>query len=300
MDMRPVLTISGLTKRFGRITAVDHLDLEIGAGQIFGILGPNGSGKTTTLAMVLGVLRKTSGNYSWFGMGEGYAIRKRIGAILEHPVFYPFLSAVDNLRIVAHIKDVQGWDADRLLQMVGLYERRHDAYRTYSLGMKQRLAIAAALVCDPEVLIFDEPTNGLDPQGIADIRHLILDIAATGKTILLASHLLDEVQKVCTHFCVLQTGKKIFQGKVEDVINQRKRIEISADDVHGLETALTAYPHTQSLERQNGVFVLRGESATTADLNRYLFDRGITASHLALVRTNLEEQFLEILKGNDH
>jgi ABC-2 type transport system ATP-binding protein len=297
--MTQVLETHALTKRFGRLVAVDALDLEVHQGQVFGILGPNGSGKTTTLAMLLGVTKMTSGSYSWFGHGDHYALRKRIGAILEHPVFYPFLSAMDNLRITAHIKDVRAPDYEHLLRMVGLYERRNDAYRKYSLGMKQRLAIATAMVGDPEVLIFDEPTNGLDPQGIADIRQLIQDISAMGKTIVLASHLLDEVQKVCTHFCVLQRGKKIYQGGIDEVTNQKHRIEISAADPERLLAILEDYNAVDKVESRNGLFVIHGESLTTESLNRHLFERGITASHLIHVKSNLEEQFLEILKEND-
>ena len=297
--MTSILTTQNLTKRFGRILAVDALNLDIPRGQVFGILGPNGSGKTTTLAMLLGIVKSTAGSYSWFDSGDSYQLRKRIGAILEHPVFYPFLSAVDNLKIAAHIKDVKSYDDEAILRHVGLYERRHDAYRTYSLGMKQRLAIASAMVGDPEVLIFDEPTNGLDPQGIADIRRLILDISAMGKTILLASHLLDEVQKVCTHFCVLRSGKKIYQGSVADVLNQKQRIEVYAEQADKLFTVLQEHQQIQGLERQNGVFVIHGEGVSPEELNKYLFARGICVSHLSRVHSNLEEQFLEILKEND-
>jgi len=297
--MTEILKTGQLTKRFGHILAVDALELEVDSGQVFGILGPNGSGKTTTLAMLLGIVKCTSGTYSWFGQGDDYRLRKRIGAILEHPIFYPFLSAVDNLKIAAHIKDVKQYDDEAILRHVGLFERRNDSYRTYSLGMKQRLAIAAAMVGDPDVLIFDEPTNGLDPQGIADIRRLILDISAMGKTIILASHLLDEVQKVCTDFCVLQRGKKIYQGSVEDVLNQKQRLEVYADNPEKLLSVLRENRTVHSVERQNGVFVVQGENLSPATVNAFLFENGITASHLAQVRTNLEEQFLEILKEND-
>jgi ABC-2 type transport system ATP-binding protein len=298
--MTRILTTTGLTKHYGRLTAVDHLDLEIEKGQVFGILGPNGSGKTTTLAMLLGALKITSGSYSWFEQGDHFSLRKRVGAILEHPIFYPFLSATDNLKVTAHIKDVSNPDYDGMLQMVGLFDRKGDVYRTYSLGMKQRLAIAAAMIADPEVLIFDEPTNGLDPQGIADIRRLIQDISGMGKTIILASHLLDEVQKVCSHFCVLQRGKKIYQGSIEDVMNQKQRIEVNADDVPALVDALERFDLAQAVERKNGVLVIQGRTLTTEALNAYLFKNGITASHLVMVKSNLEEQFLEILKENDH
>jgi ABC-2 type transport system ATP-binding protein len=298
--MTRILTTTGLTKHYGRLTAVDHLDLEIEKGQVFGILGPNGSGKTTSLAMLLGALKITSGSYSWFEQGDHFSLRKRVGAILEHPIFYPFLSATDNLKVTAHIKDVSNPDYDGMLQMVGLFDRKGDVYRTYSLGMKQRLAIAAAMIADPEVLIFDEPTNGLDPQGIADIRRLIQDISGMGKTIILASHLLDEVQKVCSHFCVLQRGKKIYQGSIEDVMNQKQRIEVNADDVPALVDALERFDLAQAVERKNGVLVIQGRTLTTEALNAYLFKNGITASHLVMVKSNLEEQFLEILKENDH
>ncbi|HLF65922.1 MAG TPA: ATP-binding cassette domain-containing protein [Saprospiraceae bacterium] len=297
--MTPVLQTENLTKRFGRLVAVDGLNLEVYRGQVFGILGPNGSGKTTTLAMLLGVVKRTDGTYIWFGEGDHYELRKRIGAILEYPIFYPFLSAVDNLRITAHIKDVSRYDEEALMRLVGLYERRKDAYKTYSLGMKQRLAIATAMVGDPEVLILDEPTNGLDPQGIAEVRRLILEISAMGKTIILASHLLDEVQKVCTHFCVLQRGSKVYQGGVADTLNQKHRIEVYADDPETLHTVLKEYRAVKTMERKNGVIIIQGEELSTKALNQYLIEKGIIASHLARVHTNLEEQFLEILKEND-
>jgi len=297
--MTRILTTTDLTKRFGRLTAVEGLNLEIDQGQVFGILGPNGSGKTTTLAMLLGAVKVTSGSFSWFEAGDHYALRKRVGAILEHPIFYPFLSAVDNLKIAAHIKDIVKPPIDETLELVGLGDRKTDTYKTYSLGMKQRLAIAAAMINDPDVLIFDEPTNGLDPQGIADIRKLIIDISGMGKTIILASHLLDEVQKVCSHFCVLQRGRKIFQGSIEDVMNQKQHIEVAAEDMIALQNVVANVGTVRSVESKNGVLVVYGEGLTTGQLNKHLFEHGISASHLVLVRSNLEEQFLEILKEND-
>jgi len=298
--MSTVLQTSELTKTYGRIHAVRQLELSIHSGQVFGILGPNGSGKTTTLGMVLGVTRPTSGDYSWFEQGNADHLRKRIGAILEHPIFYSYLSAVDNLKITAHIKDISRPDIDGLLKMVGLYERRNYPYKTFSLGMKQRLAIAAALVSDPQVLIFDEPTNGLDPQGIADIRRLIIDIASTGKTIILASHLLDEVQKVCSHFAVLRSGKKIFQGSVEEVLNQKQRIAVDAKDREVLATALSQHASVKGIEKTaTGISVELAEELDTGELNRYLFNKGIVVTHLEQMRTNLEEQFLAILAEND-
>ena len=207
--METILQINELTKRYRRLTALDGLSLEIEKGQVFGLLGPNGSGKTTTLGILLDVIQPTSGSFQWFGGESNSDSRKKIGSILETPCFYPYLSASRNLRIVAEIKGCEKKRIDEVLEWVGLYDRRNDSFKTFSLGMKQRLAIAAALLPDPPVLILDEPTNGLDPTGIAEIRGLIQDISERGKTLILASHLLDEVQKVCSHFAILQKGKKI-------------------------------------------------------------------------------------------
>ena len=212
--MEPILHIDNLTKRFGRITAVNQLSLTVNPGEVFGLLGPNGSGKTTTLGIILGVITPTSGTYSWFGREARANQRKQVGAILENPIFYPYMSGKQNLEIVATIKEVNLNRIPEVLNQVGLAERAKDKFKTYSLGMKQRLAIASALIANPQVLIFDEPTNGLDPQGIAEIRNLITTIAAQGKTIILASHLLDEVQKVCSHFAVMQQGKMLHSGSV--------------------------------------------------------------------------------------
>src|SRR6187402_1356716 len=227
-----ILKTEQLTKRFSRrILAVDGLDLEVPRGQVFGLLGPNGSGKTTTLGMILGVISLTNGSFSWFGEGDHYTIRKRIGAILEQPNFYPFLSARQNLVVHSRIKDIRKPDIDGLLKLVGLSERANDPFKTYSLGMKQRLAIASAMIANPDVLIFDEPTNGLDPLGIAEIRQLILDIRDMNKTIVLASHLLDEVQKVCSHFAVLRKGKKIYAGSVQEALYSSNTVSVGAENI---------------------------------------------------------------------
>ena len=223
-----VLKITNLTKHYGRIKAVQDLSLTIEKGWVFGILGPNGGGKTTTLGMVMDVINMTSGSYEWFGKAPSKESRKKIGTILETPVFYPYLSGQKNLEIIAEIKEAPRANIPNVLKQVGLFNRKDDNFRTYSLGMKQRLSIAASLVNDPIVLILDEPTNGLDPQGIADIRQLIRDIAKSGKTIVLASHLLDEVQKVCSHFGVLRQGKLLYTGNVEDVGKQTIAIEVAS------------------------------------------------------------------------
>lgn len=297
--MDTVLSIENLSKHYGKIKAVDQLNLEIKRGNVFGILGPNGSGKTTTLGMILDVINPTNGTFSWFGQKGDQNTRKRIGAILEHPIFYPYLTGVQNLNIVCDIKEVSKTRVPEVLKQVGLVERGDSKFRTYSLGMKQRLSIASALLCDPEVMILDEPTNGLDPEGIAEIRDLIIDIANSGKTIILASHLLDEVQKVCTHFCVLQTGKLIHTGLVEDVGKGDLTVEVKADDTT-LEEVLQSSGMTKSIKRELDKYtatMINGYGAK--DINEFLFKNGITAKHLVVKTKSLEKQFLEILHGQE-
>jgi len=298
--MSTVLTIENLTKKFGKIKAVDQLSLEVEEGCVYGLLGPNGSGKTTTLGVILDVIKKTSGSYSWFGKSSSSDTRKKVGAILEVPAFYPYLSARRNLKIISKIKEKGQSKIDKVLEQVGLLERADDPFRTYSLGMKQRLAIGAALLSDPPVLILDEPTNGLDPQGISEIRKLILDVASNGKTILLASHILDEVQKVCTHFAVLKKGSKIYSGSVEEALNEKKTIEVAAKDMVGLTSKLKAYTHLVSLEEEKEMLSLQlNGTTTTFDLNAFLIEQGIVLSHLAERKGSLEQKFLQILEESD-
>ena len=293
--METVLATQMLSKNYGRLKAVDNLDLQIPKGSIFGLLGPNGSGKTTTLGMLLDVIQPTSGNYSWFGKSGSKDQRKKIGAILETPIFYPYLSAYKNLEIVALIKEVPFSRIAPVLEQVGLIERKDDSFKTFSLGMKQRLSIASALLCDPEVMILDEPTNGLDPQGIAEIRTLIMDIAQQGKTIVLASHLLDEVQKVCSDFAVLKNGKLIYTGKVEDVSKGESKVIVKAftDLQPVLENCPIVAESTKLFNEQFEIKMVDGRSAT--DLNAYLFENNIVLSHLETQSKSLEKQFLELL-----
>lgn len=296
--METVLSISNLTKHFGRIKAVNNLNLEVGQGQVFGMLGPNGSGKTTTLGMLMGVVNPTSGNHSWFGKRPTHHIRKRIGAVLEHPIFYPYLSGQKNLELNAMVKECPPDNIPNVLDLVELTGRKDDKYKTYSLGMKQRLAIASALLNDPTVLILDEPTNGLDPMGIAEIRELIRKIAANGKTILLASHLLDEVQKVCTHFCVLKKGDLIHTGPVDSVRQGAETVEVFAD-IDNFDQLLREFAGAFSINRENGTYhVAMREGFNSKDLNKFLFEKGIVASHLVTQKKSLEKQFLEILAGS--
>jgi len=295
--MSTTLRIKGLTKKFGRITAVNNLDLSIESGQVFGILGPNGSGKTTTLGMLLDVITPTDGDYEWFGGLAKTESRKKIGSILETPCFYPYLSAVQNLRIIAHIKDCSYNRIDKVLEDVNLTERKNDKFKTYSLGMKQRLSIAAALLSDPPILILDEPTNGLDPEGIAEVRDLIKDIADKGKTILLASHLLDEVQKVCTDFCILKNGKKLHEGKVEDILGETKSVVISADDNEKLFELMDSFDGISNITKEaKELTVVLKEKTTSSDLNSYCHNHGISLKKLNPIYKSLEKEFLKILK----
>ena len=298
--MEPVLSIKNLTKKYGRLTAVNNLSLDVPAGSVFGILGPNGSGKTTTLGMLLDVINKTSGEFSWFGQPATKEMRKKIGAILETPIFYPYLSAVKNLEIVAKIKNAPKENIEPALEKVELIERKDDKFRTYSLGMKQRLSIASALICDPKVMILDEPTNGLDPQGIAEIRDIIKQIAKEGKTIILASHLLDEVQKVCSHFCVLKRGNLLYSGLVDDIDKGAVSIEVSAAKGE-IANLLSSYEKVTDLKEENGKYVVKLKDGFEAhDLNKYLFDNGVVASHLLTQKKSLEKQFLQLLAESEN
>ncbi len=297
--MHPVLAIKDLHKRYGKVQAVSGLSLEVQPGTVFGILGPNGSGKTTTLGIVLDVVKKDAGTYEWFGKSPSSESRKKIGAILETPVFYPYLSAVENLRVVARIKEVPFTRIEEVLLWVGLAERKMDAFKTFSLGMKQRLAIASALLSDPAVMILDEPTNGLDPQGIAEIRDLIIRIAQEGKTIIMASHLLDEVQKVCTHFAVLKKGKLIYSGGVREALSGTDMVEVASADMDRLQQIAAQFPFVQQVSRENGILKVRLlPEKSSLDLNQFLVEQGVVVSHLSQKTKSLEKQFLEILASS--
>lgn len=294
--METVLSIKNISKRFGHIQAVDNLSLEVEKGNVYGILGPNGSGKTTTLGIILDIINANSGDYYWFGKPPSKESRKRIGSLLESPAFYPYLSAVRNLKIICDIKGLPYNLIDKILEKVGLAERRNSKYNTYSFGMKQRLAIAAALLGDPEVLILDEPTNGLDPQGIAEIRELILRIASESKTIILASHMLDEVQKTCSHVAILKRGRILFTGDVNEVLVDTAYLELASDDMDLLYNVLSEYDKIESIEKDgNRLIVAFKTNINSSEINNYLFSKGICLSHLALRKKSLEKHVLELL-----
>jgi ABC-type multidrug transport system ATPase subunit len=290
-----VLSIQGLTKQYGALTAVNHLNLNIEKGDVFGILGPNGSGKTTTLGVALGITNATAGQCVWFDNQYGKQPLKHVGALLETPNFYPYLNAVDNLKIVAHIKNVATTDFDSLLRLVNLHDRKLTPFIQYSLGMKQRLAIAATMVGDPDVLIFDEPTNGLDPVGIAEVRNTLQGIAARGKTVIMASHILDEVEKVCSHVAIIKNGNLLATGTVGSIINKELTIEIGARDIEMLKAVIGDAPFVSKIVEKNG-FLLVGikDGAGIYDLSKWVVDRNIVVTHIMEKKVRLEDEFLAI------
>lgn len=296
--METILTVSNLTKKFGYLTAVKDLSFSIEKGNVYGILGPNGSGKSTTLGIVLNVVNRTSGSFSWFdGNISTHDALKKVGAIIERPNFYPYMSALQNLKLVCKIKGVSGDKIEDNLQLVGLWERRNSKFKTYSLGMKQRLAIASALLNDPEILILDEPTNGLDPQGIHQIRQIIKKIASQGTTILLASHLLDEVEKVCTHVVILRKGEKLYSGRVDNMLASHGYLELKSTKSDALLALLKEDPRFGNIEEESGMItVVLNEKMEAGTLNEYLFKNGIILTHLVMRKESLEEQFLTLTK----
>lgn len=296
--METILKINNLTKKFGALTAVNNLSFTIEKGNVYGILGPNGSGKSTTLGIVLNVVNKTSGDFQWFEGGiDTHDALKKVGAIIERPNFYPFMTAKQNLELVCKIKEVPEEKIDEKLELTGLLERKDSKFSTFSLGMKQRLAIASALLNDPEILILDEPTNGLDPQGIHQIREIIKKIAANGTTILLASHLLDEVEKVCSHVVILRKGINLYSGTVDGMNASHGFFTLKSSDNTALQTALEKHPDVDSVKEENGMIAAYLKNPLDAsELNRFLFEKGIVLSHLTHRKESLEEQFLELTK----
>ncbi len=291
-----VLSVQGLTKNYGSIRALNGVSFSVPSGSVFGILGPNGSGKTTLLGIVMDIIKATSGTVLFSGQAPSADMRKHMGTLLETPNFYHYLSAERNLRIAAEIKRKGKDEINDVLQKVDLYERRASKFSTYSLGMKQRLAIASALLGDPDILIFDEPTNGLDPVGISEIRELILQLATEGKTIIMASHLLDEVEKVCTHVAILKTGNLLIAGNVNEVLVSEDVVELSSNNGSGLQTAIQGLNGYKTVNK-NGNLINLNYASGTANLeaiNRHCFENNIVLNHLILKKKSLETKFLEL------
>jgi ABC-2 type transport system ATP-binding protein len=291
-----VLSIQNVSKQYGAIQALRNVSFDVPEGSVFGILGPNGSGKTTLLGIVLDILKATAGTVLFNGQPPTHDQRKNIGTLLETPNFYHYLSAERNLAIAAEIKEKGKEDIDTVLQQVNLYERKRSSFNTYSLGMKQRLAIASALLGNPDILIFDEPTNGLDPVGIAEIRDLIKRLAATGKTIIMASHLLDEVEKVCTHVAILKKGTLLTAGAVDEVLRAEDIAEVGAADMQALSEVLGAMNSYTSLSQEASCIRLKYPAGTAnlEKINQYCFQHGIVLNHLQLKKKSLETKFLEL------
>lgn len=295
--MSVVLEIKNLTKKFGSFTAVNNLSLTVEKGNVFGILGPNGSGKTTTLGMVLDVLNPSGGSYSWYGDSQVTNNRKKIGSILEHPIFYPELSGYKNLEITSLIKGVNTSRIDEVLTRVDLIQRKDSPFSSYSLGMKQRLALAAALLSNPEVLVLDEPTNGLDPEGIRQMRELIISIAKEGKTIIISSHILDEIQKMCSHYAILKHGKLLKQGAIEDILSSKNQFLLDSNNNEELKSKINEHPSFSSIEESEGKLKITfNDLMKGSEINQFMFTQGIVLNELTELKTSLEDEFLEIIK----
>ena len=295
-----ILNVDNLYKNYGSIQALKGVSFNVLEGSVFGILGPNGSGKTTLLGIIMDVLKANSGTFQLFDEIPAKKHRQQIGTLLETPNFYHYLSAVQNLRIAARIKGRDEKDIDRVLDIVDLTARKHSKFSTYSLGMKQRLAVASCLLGDPSVLMFDEPTNGLDPVGIAETRELIKKLNKEGKTIIMASHLLDEVEKVCTHVAVLMKGTLLTHGHVDEILINEDIVELGVNNVDQLMSVLQNFPGSSAI-RKNEQFVellFASGEAQLDRINQHCFDKGIVLNHLRLRRKSLEAKFFELTKAN--
>lgn len=295
--MMEILNVTDLEKSYRYVKALKGVSLSVPEGAVYGILGPNGSGKTTMLGILLNILSADKGSFNWFGNREGDEYRKKIGSLLETPNFYHYLSAQNNLRITQSVSGRGSKEEiDIVLKKVDLLSWKHKKFKSFSLGMKQRLAIASALLGSPKVLVLDEPTNGLDPVGIAEIRELILELSKKGHTIIMASHLLDEVEKVCTHVAILKKGELIVSGSVHDVLAQEDLVELSSSDLSKLKEVAQNMPgHIDVTIAEQFVQISfeKGE-ANLEEINRYCFERGVILTHLTMKRKRLEEKFFEL------
>ena len=295
--MNEIIKISNLSKRYKNIIAIQNLSLSVKKGQVYGILGPNGSGKTTTLSILAGIIHEDSGSFQWFGKAPAPDSLKRIGTLIESPNFYPYLSLYQNLEIITKIKSCPDSDISRVLGITNLLVRKHSKFMTLSLGMKQRLGIAAALLGDPEVLVLDEPTNGLDPEGIAEIREIIIKQAEDGKTILIASHILDEVEKVCSHVAILKEGKVISEGSVHALLSEDEIIHIVTKKQDEFIEALVREGLVKNIEKIDDEIVLSlAEGSSSGDLNEFAFKKGFVLEKIEVSKQSLESQFLELIK----
>ncbi len=294
-----VIETRGLTKRYGDVLAVNGISFTVEPGQVFGFLGPNGSGKTTTIGMLLGIITPTAGEVRLLGLSgrDGlHAARQKIGATLETPNFYPYLSGWDNLRMVANLKGVGHTTIEETLDLVGLLARRKHKFEGYSLGMKQRLAIAATLLGDPALVILDEPANGLDPDGMREIRELIIALGERGKTVFVSSHLLNEVERTCTHVAILRKGTIVRQASVHDLLKTATIVELRGAEPEQMRAAAEQYPKTDSVTVRGGAVLVQLQDDDSASLNRWLAGQGVFVGLLAPQRLSLEEAFIDLTR----
>jgi ABC-2 type transport system ATP-binding protein len=294
-----VVETSRLSKRYGNgVMAVSELALGVRRGEVYGFLGPNGAGKTTTLRMLLGLIRPTSGSARVLGRPPGNpAGLARVGALVESPAFYPYLSGRDNLRVIADYSGAPRSRVEAALEEVDLASRGRDAFQTYSLGMKQRLGVAAALVKQPELLILDEPTNGLDPQGMVEMRHLIREIGRGERTVLLSSHLLNEVEQICDRIGVIQRGRLVAEGTVDEVRGTSNSLVVRAAPLEKARGLLGEWLGPAQVTERDGVFQLAVDPARSAELNRRLVEHGVEVSELRPRERSLEDVFLELTEA---
>lgn len=295
--MGTVLKINNLSKNYGNLQAVKNVSFEVKKGEVYGILGPNGSGKTTTLAVVLGILNANGGTYQWFDEPFSKLARRRIGSLIETPNFYPYLSLWENLKIVAKIKDATDENINHALGVANLLKRKHTNFGHLSLGMKQRMSMASVLIGNPEVLVLDEPTNGLDPEGFAEVRNIIQTQAKEGKTIIMASHILDEVEKVCSHVAILKSGEIIANGRVGELLSSDETVFIHTERMNELIEILTESELTSKVYIEgNDLAVILNTDYKSADLSKFCFEKGFPLSKIVVKKQSLEDQFLELVK----
>lgn len=295
--MEKVLQINNLSKNYGNLQAVRDVSFTVNKGEVYGILGPNGSGKTTTLAVVLGILNANGGSYKWFDEPLTKLARRRIGSLIETPNFYPYLTLWENLKIVAKIKNAPEEDINYALGVANLLKRKHTNFGHLSLGMKQRMSMAAVLIGNPEVLVLDEPTNGLDPEGFAEVRHIIQSQAKEGKTIILASHILDEVEKVCSHVAILKSGELIANGKVGELLSSDETVIINSDKKEELQQSLKESKLVKDIyAAEEDIAVVLNSDYNVTDLNKFCAEKGFVLTKILVKKQSLEDQFLQLVK----
>jgi ABC-2 type transport system ATP-binding protein len=296
-----VIETTELTKRYGPRTAVDHLALRVRRGEVYGFLGPNGSGKTTTLRMLLGLARPTSGSATVLGAAPGTAASlAKIGAMVETPAFYPYLSGRDNLRVLAGHAGVPTARIAPALADVDLTERAGDRFSAYSLGMKQRLGVAAALLKDPDLLILDEPTNGLDPAGMAEMRNLIRELGQGRRTVLLSSHLMTEVEQICDRVGIIRAGQLVAEGTIPELRQRfgREGLVVRAEPLDAAERLLAGLPGIAQLTRADGALCLSADHALAPEIARAIVGAGLELRELRVEQPSLEDVFLELTHAN--